>query len=308
LNAIMILGPTAAGKTELLFQLARDYPIEIISLDSRQTYRHMDIGTAKPTPEEQEELPHHLIDICNPDERFDVYRFRELAMGAERKIREQGKIPVFAGGSGLYADSLLRGLVKNVPRNDQVRSALAKLETDYPGLMRRLLLVFDPEAAKRIHPNDVKRTQRYLEAFFVTGKRLSRLQQEETISDRFTVILVDRERSELHSRIAVRVDRMKHVGLTQEVINLVKMGFSCNLNSMRTIGYAEICEYLQGMHDEEKAFELIKRNTRRYARRQIIWFRRYKGALRLNLSNIRQSEISRLFAGVFDSFWGDDHG
>jgi len=304
----VILGPTAVGKTDLLLWLSEKYPIEVISLDSRQVYRYMDIGTAKPTKEERHRLPHHLVDICEPDDEFDVYRFRKLALAAERDVIGRGKIPVFAGGSGLYADSILKGLVSNLPRNDAVRAALRTLEEGSPGFMKQLLSHIDPVASDRIHPNDLKRMQRYLEAFFTSGKQLSSMQQEETISERFTVILLDRKRDELHSRIGQRVDKMRRLGLVEEVRNILVMGFGCNLNSMKTIGYAEICDMFAGSKKADEAFDLIKRNTRRFARRQIIWFRRYKNSLRLNLSTMERSSIEKTFAGLSNSFWGDYRG
>ena len=304
----VILGPTAVGKTDLLLWLSEKYPIEVISLDSRQVYKYMDIGTAKPTMEERERLPHHLVDICEPDSEFDVYRFRQLALAAERDVLSRDKIPVFAGGSGLYADSILKGLVKNLPRNDTVRAALRTLEEENPGFMKQLLSRVDPVASGRIHPNDLKRMQRYLEAFFISGKQLSSMQREETISERFTVILVDRKRDELHSRIGQRVDKMRCLGLVEEVQKLLVMGFGCGLNAMKTIGYAEICDLLAGSKKADETFELIKRNTRRFARRQMIWFRRYKNSSRLNLSTMERSSIEKAFAGLFDSFWGDYRG
>ncbi|AKI98074.1 tRNA (adenosine(37)-N6)-dimethylallyltransferase MiaA [Kosmotoga pacifica] len=304
----MILGPTAVGKTEILLALSERLPIEVVSVDSRQIYRYMDIGTAKPLKEELKKVPHHLINIVDPDEEYNAYRFKEEAKNAIINIKARNKIPVLAGGTGLYADALLKGFVKDVPRNETVRNALRVIEEETPGALRKILEKVDPKASEKIHPNDLKRTIRYLEVFFTTGITLSSIQKNTNISKDYTVIILDRDRSSLHRRIENRVDQMMKAGLLDETKKLLKMGFSEDLNALQTIGYAELIAYLKGVFSLEKAVELIKRNTRRYARRQIIWFRRYKNACWLNLSEFEFKEVVDIINEKILFAWGGKGG
>ena len=300
----MVLGPTAVGKTGLLVAVAERLPIEIISVDSRQIYRYMDIGTAKPSANERELLPHHLIDFVDPAERFDVYQWRKLALKKIDEVIAKGKIPVLAGGTGLYADSILRGIVEGVPADEGVRKALLDIETGHPNSLRRILEKLDPEAHEKIHPNDMKRIVRYLEVYFTTGKPLSAFHDNAIVSDKITVILLNRERVGLHERIEKRVDEMFRMGLVDELKRLVSMGYSRELNSMNTIGYRELLDWLDGEFDLEMAKELIKRNTRRYARRQIIWFRRYTQAYAIDMSAVSVQSCINSFGNIILSTWG----
>ncbi|MDI3524113.1 tRNA (adenosine(37)-N6)-dimethylallyltransferase MiaA [Kosmotoga sp.] len=304
----MILGATAVGKTQFLVKLASLIPIEVVSVDSRQIYRYMDIGTAKPTREELSKLKHHVIDVVDPDEDFNVFEYRKIALKAMDEIVKKGRIPVFAGGSGLYAETLMKGIVENVPRNDKVREALKTLEVNAPGSLRKLLEKVDHEAYEKIHPNDLKRTIRYLEVFFTTGKTLTSLQKIHKCSNQFTVIILERDRRELAERIENRVDKMIESGLIEEVVRLKEMGYTRELNSQQTIGYAEIWSYLEGEVTLERATELIKRNTRRFARRQIIWFRRYKDAKRISLSETNENDILSLLKEDILNVWGGKYG
>lgn len=300
----MLLGPTAVGKTGLLLEVSRKLPIEVISVDSRQVYRYMNIGTAKPTIAELDQLPHHLVDFVDPDEHFDVYQWHKLAQKKIDDVIKKGKIPVLAGGTGLYADALLKGIVEGLPSDDVVRRSLRSIELDNPGSLRKILKKVDEKAFQKIHPNDLKRTVRYLEVYFTTGKPLSTFHNNAIVSDRITVILLNRERSELHERIEKRVDMMLEAGLAEEVVNLRKMGYDVDLNSMKTIGYREIFCYLDGKTDFDTAIELIKRNTRRYARRQIIWFRRYEDAYSFDLSAVSGESIVSSLCNIILSTWG----
>lgn len=300
----MLLGPTAVGKTDLLLAVSDRLPIEVISVDSRQVYKYMDIGTAKPSISEVEQLPHHLVDFVDPDRHFDVYQWHKLALEKVDEVIKKGKIPLLAGGTGLYADALLRGIVEGLPADDGVRSALRNIELDNPGSLRRILEKVDEKAFLKIHPNDLKRTVRYLEVYFTTGRPLSTFHSNGIVSDRITVILLNRDRSELHERIDSRVNRMFEAGLEEEVKWLKKLGYDENLNSMKTIGYREIFSYLDGKTDLNTAIELIKRNTRRYARRQIIWFRRYEKAYGIDLSAVSGENSINSLCNIILSTWG----
>jgi len=286
-------GPTAVGKTDLMVEVCEEINAEIVSMDSRQIYRYMDIGTAKPTPEQRKRVPHHMIDILDPDEYYNAFLYRKDSLKAVEAILKRGKIPVYVGGTGLYADALVRGIFEGVPADENIRKELRELERREPGILRKMLEEFDPEAATRIHPNDLKRTIRALEVYMKTGRRISELQKETKGDDRFFIIVLTRERYDLYDRINRRVDRMVEMGLVDEVKRLLSMGYSKDLNSMKTIGYKEVIEYLEGKYDFEKMVHLIKRNTRHFARRQIIWFKRYENAIWYNLTFVSKEELKK---------------
>ncbi|PLV56657.1 tRNA (adenosine(37)-N6)-dimethylallyltransferase MiaA [Thermotoga sp. SG1] len=287
-------GPTAVGKTDLMVEVCEEINAEIVSMDSRQIYRYMDIGTAKPTPEQRKRVPHHMIDILDPDEYYNAFLYRKDSLKAVEGILKRGKIPVYVGGTGLYVDALVRGIFEGVPADENIRKELRELERREPGILRKMLEEFDPEAATRIHPNDLKRTIRALEVYVKTGRRISELQKETRGDDRFFIIVLMRERYDLYDRINKRVDRMIEMGLVDEVKKLLSMGYSKDLNSMKTIGYKEVIEYLEGKYDFEKMVHLIKRNTRHFARRQIIWFKRYENAIWYNLTFVNKEEIKKI--------------
>jgi len=281
---IIIAGPTAVGKTDLAIRLCQKIQGEIISVDSRQIYRYMDIGTAKPSLEERKLVKHHLIDIVNPDEYYSAYQFKNDANQAVRTIIEQGKIPIFAGGTGLYIDTLLKGIFEGVPRDEKLRSKLQKIEKENPGVLREMLQRYDPQAASKIHRNDLKRTIRALEVCIKSGRKFSDMQKQIKSAGKYTLVILLRDRTELYDRINSRVDMMIKNGLIEEVNSLLQRGYTKELNSMKTIGYQEVIEYLEGSLGYEEMIEAIKTNTRHFARRQMIWFRRYKEALIFNLS------------------------
>ncbi|AEX85502.1 tRNA delta(2)-isopentenylpyrophosphate transferase [Marinitoga sp. 1135] len=278
-----ILGPTAVGKTNILTNLGEKF--EVISCDSRQIYKYMNIGTAKPTPEEREKIPHHLIDFVSPDEHYNAYMYRVDALKKIKEVLNKGKIPIISGGTGLYFDAVSRGFFE-APSSLSLRSYLKKLEYSQHGIIREILKDVDPESYVRIHPNDLKRSIRALEIYILSGKRMSDLIKSQKTENpyEFQIIILDRDRKELHERINTRVEKMIEMGLIDEVKNLLRMGYNKNLNSMNTIGYKEVLEYIEGKVDYDKMIHLIKRNTRRYARRQIIYFRGYKNAIWINLS------------------------
>ncbi len=286
-------GPTGVGKTELMIEICEEIGAEIISMDSRQIYRYMDIGTAKPTLEQRARVPHHMIDLLDPDEYYNAFMYRKDALKVVEEVVKRGKIPVFVGGTGLYADALMRGIFEGVPADENIRKELRELERREPGTLRKMLEEFDPEAATRIHPNDLKRTIRALEVYMKTGRRISELQKETKGDERFFVIVLTRERNELYERINRRVDEMVRNGLVEEVKKLLEMGYSKDLNSMKTIGYKEVVGFLEGRYDFQKMVHFIKRNTRHFARRQLIWFKRYEDAIWYNLSQVEKEEAKR---------------
>ncbi len=280
----IVYGPTAVGKTKLMLNVCQDLNCEIISMDSRQIYRYMDIGTAKPTKEEQRIVPHHMIDIVDPDQYYNAFMYRKDAIEVVKNLKAQGKIPVFVGGTGLYAEALVRGIFEGVPADENIRKELKELHERDPGILRKMLEEFDPEAAKRIHPNDLKRTIRALEVYMKTGKRISDLQKKAKPAGKFKMIILLRERKELYDRINHRVEGMIKDGLVDETRMLLEMGYSRNLNSMNTIGYKETIDFLDGKYDFQHYLHVLKRNTRHFARRQIIWSKRYEDAIRINLT------------------------
>jgi len=280
----IIGGPTAVGKTDLMVEVCEEINAEIVSMDSRQIYRYMDIGTAKPTPEQRERVHHHMIDILDPDEYYNAFLYRKDSLKTVEDILRRGKIPVYVGGTGLYADALVRGIFEGVPADENIRKELRELEKREPGILRKMLEEFDPEAATRIHPNDLKRTIRALEVYMKTGKRISELQKEARGDDRFFIIVLTRERYDLYDRINKRAEKMVEMGLVEETEKLLEMGYNENLNSMKTIGYKETIDYLKGKYDFSHYLHVLKRNTRHFARRQIIWSRRYKEAFKINLT------------------------
>jgi tRNA dimethylallyltransferase len=275
---IIISGPTASGKTEFSIQLAEHLPIEVISMDSRQIYKYMDIGTAKPDPYQLSLVKHHMIDIIEPNEYFNAFLYQKMAKEKEEEVKKAGKIPIYVGGTGLYIDALVKGFFEGVSRDENIRKELSKLNEQEPGILRKMLEEFDPEAAARIHPQDVKRTIRALEVYLKTGKRISQLQTQKANYDDFILIVLNPKREELYERINQRAEKMIEHGLIDEVKMLVEK-YGKNLDAFKTIGYREIIDYLDGIYSLELALHLIKRNTRHYARRQIIYLRRFPNAV-----------------------------
>jgi len=273
---LVICGPTASGKSDLALRLAEQLDAEIINADSMQVYRGMDIGTAKPSAEERARVPHHLIDIIQPDQPFSAADFAEAADAAIRDINARGKRPIVAGGTGLYIRSLLKGLVDSPAGTNEVRQDLMAEVRERGNLaMLEELRRVDPELAGRIHPNNLVRVIRALEVFRTTGIPLSRYQQAHAFSEqryRSLQVGIQVERPLLYSRIDERVNRMMEQGLLQEVQQLLNAGFGSELKAMRAIGYKEMTAHLAGEYTLDEAVRLIKRDTRHYAKRQLTWF------------------------------------
>jgi tRNA dimethylallyltransferase len=280
---LIICGPTASGKSDLALVLARELGAEIVNADSMQIYRGMDIGTAKPSTEQRAEIPHHLIDVVDPDLPFSAANFVEAADIAIRDITGRGKRVIVAGGTGLYIRALLGGLVDSPGGSSDLRDALREeaRQLGNEAMLEKLRQV-DPDSAQRMHPNNLVRIIRALEVQQLTGIPLSRHQQEHGFGTRRYESLqigINVERQELYRRIDARVERMLAEGLMNEVQRLLAAGCGRDLKAMRAIGYKEAVACLAGECSPEEAEQLVKRDTRRYAKRQLTWFKADKNII-----------------------------
>ena len=272
---VAIVGPTAIGKSLLAIRLAQTFGGEIVNADSRQVYRYMDIGTAKPTPAELTLVPHHLIDITNPDEPFSLAQYRELAYQAIDEIHQRGRMPLLVGGSGLYVWAVVEGWqIPEVAPNPDLRKKLeAKAAAISAEGLYRELVAIDPAAAQNIDSRNVRRVIRALEVYEQTGTPFSRLQNKQTPPFATLIIGLTCDRAELYRRIDERIDRMIAQGLVGEVEKLVKIGYDFTLSAMSTIGYKQIGMHLTGELSLQEAVQQIKYETHRFARHQYAWFR-----------------------------------
>ena len=274
---IVICGPTGVGKTAVGVELAGHFNGQIIGADSMQVYRHMDIGTAKPTAEEQARVAHHMIDIIGPDEPFDAARYAELAGTKIFELDRQEVTPFVVGGTGLYIKALLHGLFEAEVFDADVRRRL-KQEADAQGIesLHERLRRLDPESAERLHPNDRYRILRALEVVETTGKPISRYHREHGFSEQpfeALKIALSMDRKALYARINQRVDAMISAGFLEEVKRLLARGYSGNLKSMQSIGYRHMLDFIQGRSSREACVRTLKRDHRRYAKRQLTWFK-----------------------------------
>lgn len=284
---IILTGPTAVGKTELSVKLAKALQGEIISADSIQVYKYMDIGSAKVTKEEMEGVKHYLIDELMPDEEFNIFYFKEKAKEYVNEIYKNNHIPIVAGGTGFYIQSLLYDIeFKNEESDDQIRNELYQLyEKQGAAYIHNMLKEIDPESAAAIHENNVKRVIRAIEYYRLNGEKISTHNEREKQKNspyNFKYYCLNMDRKLLYERINKRVDIMVKNGLVEEVKSLLNMGYSKNLVSMQGIGYKEIVLYLEGNITLEEAVEMIKQETRRFAKRQLTWFRREKEVTFIN--------------------------
>jgi tRNA dimethylallyltransferase len=274
---IIISGPTGVGKTEAAIAAAEPLGGEIVSADAMQVYKHMDIGTAKPTQEQQQRVRHHLIDVVDPDEAFSAARFKEMAEATIRDLHQKG-CPVFVvGGTGLYIKALTRGLFPVEGQDDAIREKLREeVETSGLEALYQRLRKVDPEAGERIHPNDTYRIIRALEVHQATGQPISRHQRNHSFQAagyRTLFIGLTLERPVLYDRIDKRVDLMLAAGFLEEVRGLLDQGYPSTLKSMRSIGYRHVADYLEGRVIWDETVRLFKRDTRHYAKRQVTWFK-----------------------------------
>ena len=276
---IVVGGPTASGKTALAIELAKALDGEIVSADSMQIYKYMDIGSAKPTADELKECPHHLIGFREPDCDFSVADYTELAHKTIADITARGKVAIMCGGTGLYINSVVNDVDFGEYENDyELRKSLDELaKKDGAGVLLDMLAEFDPVSAKRLHPNNVKRIIRAIEFYKVSGVPISEHQERTKLKEsRYdaTMFLINHNREVLYDRINRPVDIRISDGLVDEVRSIMNMGYSRDLNSMQGIGYKEMIAYLEGEISLADAIDMIKQNSRRYAKRQLTWFRR----------------------------------
>ena len=274
---IVLAGPTGVGKTELSLKLASEIDAEIVSVDSVQVFRHLDIGTAKASAEARQRIPHHLIDVVDPDEEFNAADFCRLATEAIADIRARGKVALLVGGTGLYLRLLVHGVFDAPEPSDELRKKYERQAEEHgKGFLHRRLRQLDPELAERVHPNDLVRVTRGLEIYDQTGKPLSEHQREHRFSRpnfHALKIALIRPREELYERINRRVEKMIDQGLEEEYQRLLELGYGPRLKAMQSLGYRQMGEFFAGESTREEAIEAIKTETRRYAKKQISWFR-----------------------------------
>lgn len=288
-RVIVIVGPTCSGKTDLSIEVASELKSEIISADSRQFYKYLDIGTAKPTIEQRVKINHHLIDFLNPDDDYDVSKFSIDSNNIINLLHKENKIPIVVGGSGLYIKTLIDGISETADKDEKIRKELLEKRKQFGNeyLYSELKRV-DKKSADSMLPQNWKRVIRALEVFYITRKPIWQHHIENKKQNEFEIIQFGLlwNRGELYKNIESRVDKMISTGLVEEVKSILEKGFNPNLNSLNTVGYKEIISYINNDISLERAIDLIKRNTRRYAKRQMTWFNKDK---RIHWFNVEQS-------------------
>jgi tRNA dimethylallyltransferase len=303
---VAIVGPTAVGKTRLSLTLAQDLQGEIISADSMQVYKRMDIGTAKASEEEQRLVPHHLIDIIEPDEEFSVADFQERVDELIPKIYRRGKLPMLVGGTGLYVQAVIEGFIFPEMEPDwELRERLtAEAEEKGTEFVHDKLRKIDSKLADKLHPNDLRRVIRGIEVYQQTGQTSTYFQQKaENTPPRYQAVKIGlrRKRDSLYERINQRVDLMIKEGLVDEVRELYKEGYDRNLISMQGLGYKEIIAYFEGEYDLQEAIRLIKRDTRHFAKRQFTWFKRDKSIHWFDVDQYDFDDLLKDVKGLIES-------
>lgn len=299
---IAVVGPTCTGKTRIGIELAKLVNGEIVSADSRQIYTLIDIGTAKPTRAEMAEVPHHLIDIVPLDENVSAGTYGSLAREAFDGILSRKRVPILVGGSGLYIRSAIDGLFNAPEIDEKTRQSLrGRLESEGAERLLEELERVDPEAAKGLLPGNYKRILRGLEVYYSSGNRISKLRAERTVTPRFKTLQfgIAVERKELYRRIERRVDDMIAAGLLDEVRELLRRGFDPQLNSLQTVGYKEVIQYIQQKITYVDMVAQIKMNTRRYAKRQMTWFRKDTRIIWINANGKTPEEVAKEISGAF---------
>lgn len=291
---IILTGPTAVGKTDLSIKIAKELNCEIISADSMQIYKYMDIGSAKVTKEEMDGVVHHMIDEVTPDVAFSVSEFQRKSIDYINKIHQDGKNIIVTGGTGLYLNSLIYDMdFAKSNANNELREKLEKeLKENGIDYMHEKLRSLDPDSADRIHKNNTKRVIRAIEVC-LSGEKMNDFSKDLKYNQNYQpiIIVLNRDREILYQRINKRVDIMIEKGLLKEVKDLLNMGYTKDMISMQGIGYKEIIKYLDGEYSYDEAIEIIKRDSRRYAKRQITWFKRYKDAKWYDLDSYDSIEV-----------------
>lgn len=277
--AVILLGPTGVGKTAVALELTKHLPSEIVSADSRQVYRYMDIGTAKPTPVERAQAPHHFIDICNPDQIYSAGEYGEQARATIKEILSRQKWPLVVGGSGLYLRALLEGFFAAKATNRDLQTQLKhRAREEGSAVLHAELARVDPQTAARLHPNDAHRIVRALEIFYAGGKTVTEAWQQHSAPVNFPYRLIglNMPRPALYARINLRVDKMLAAGLAEECRHLLKLGYAPELNALNTVGYQEVFQFFRQEISAKRMSELIKQHSRNYAKRQMTWFRKMR--------------------------------
>lgn len=292
---VVLTGPTAVGKTELSIRLAQKLDGEIISADSMQIYQKMDIGTAKIRKEEMDGIPHHLIDVLDPSEEFNVARFQEMAKEALAGIYRRERIPLIVGGTGFYIQGLLYDIDFTKEEQDfRYRENLQKkAKEEGAQAIHKMLQAVDPASAQKIHPNNIKRVIRALEFYHLNGRKISEHNEQESRKEspyRFAYFVLNQNRTTLYERINRRVDLMLEAGLVEEVRRLKEAGYGKNLVSMQGIGYKEVLDYLDGKMTLEETADQIKKDTRHFAKRQLTWFGREKEVIMIDKDKYETEE------------------
>lgn len=289
-KVILLLGPTSVGKTSASILLAKELGTEIISADSMQIYKHMDIGTAKPTEEELNETPHHMISIVHPGEEYSAGRYMDDVVPVIEKLHARGKLPLIVGGTGLYVKSMTRGLFNGPSADSILREDLIRTEEEEPGSLYALLERLDPESAFRITRGDLRRIVRALEVCYKSNSPISELRKKLTapLPYEFIKLGLTRAREELYDLIEKRVDEMFQRGLLEETERILSIGPS--KTALQAIGYKELAGHIRGERSLEEAQWLIKRNTKRYAKRQFTWFKKEEG--------IKWVDVTGLFGAI----------
>ncbi len=295
-KVVIITGPTAVGKTDISVEVAKALNGEIVSADSMQIYKYMNIGSAKPTKEEMQDIPHYLVDEIEPDASFSVSDYQKMAFNYIDQIIAKGKTPVITGGTGLYVNALLYKMDFSSTSSDQsIRNKYQKLADEKGSeYIHNLLFDISQELGDRIHPNNTKKIIRALEVYETTGEVMRAFEESLIPNNDYDFLLfgLDRDREELYERINKRVDILIDLGLVEEVQQLLDQGLSEDNISMKGIGYKEIISYLHEEYDLEDAIFFVKRNTRRYAKRQLTWFRKYNQMIWIKLSKNRLKDTA----------------
>lgn len=291
---VVLLGPTAVGKSRIAIHVAKHVDTDVLAADSRQVYCGMDIGTDKPTAEERQAVPHRLIDVVDPGKTFNAGWYRRLATAEIERLYGAGRLPFVVGGTGLYIRTLVRGLCPAPQADPQVRADLKKLRDEWgrDGLYAELMRV-DPGAAARLHPNDESKVMRALEVYRLAGRPLSTVQAEHGFHDRpFTALLIglERKKETLYRRIEERIDWQLAHGMVEETRFLIGRGYGRELGSMKGLGYRHVGAYLANEYDYDEMVRRFKRDTRRFAKRQMTWFRREAGVVWLSIEDNEADE------------------